>query len=759
MKNLLKPATALALTLALTACNSTPKPPPITPEEPIGTVTGQITADKISGMVSDKLLFGGTVDLIQAASRPGYIASLVGTVDKLGKLTLPLEEPPYAPLEVAIPPYGSDCDFTGTASNPAGQIVAYGAMLGYDKNDDPVATIQEKLTQGATTSDALVVRVYADTDQVLNGVVECYFRNYKLRYDLNLKAGWNVAEASGDNSNLIIKTLSKNARSTLNVTRLDAGVGVSLDDYSLKIKPGERLIRKASVYPIGGYSGAVKLSTDVPGLSVEPGSVTIAPPVTAQNVNPQGWAATGPLRALSADLSIQSVETTLTFVAAADAPDFNGTGELRVTGSDGKIVGREALAVGLIQPTFNISINSPDDRYTIYGNEQMELPVNLPSLNGFTDPIVVTLENAPSGIAAIPTTGQANEGVSLTLTVGAGVPAGDYDLTISGTSGLQVRRQTLKVRIQSKRSAIGTTPLTSLTLAPNGDLWGTQGQRLTQIRGEKIINTFNLPENVNLQRVQTGPDGSVWARATSGKLYRVSGGALQEIAAVGLTNYYEIPPFGIDKQGRVWLMMFDGFNTPTLNRIDPVTKENKVMATVKSANAPVPVVSDVTGSVVLFPAADGSLVKVDTSTGVSIATKQPIAKSTDQNNYQSITFITLDRNNKIWLTVASNQGEDSMKKVDISTMNVVKTVVLREQAFSTYNIPKIIVEDDQTAWLANGFFLYQLNLNDGSQKQLQVGYHPDGVSAISLAPQAGIAYSFGPQYITSPEQQYLRFQR
>ena len=761
--------TLLALALSLSACGSSTPPTtkpdtsgtiasPSTNPDPSGTTTPQLSADKVSGAVSDKLLWGGSVNLLSAASDPTSVTPLEGPIDSQGNLSLLLNTaPPYTDMGTALPPYGSDCVFTGTAPNTSGSIAAYGAMLAYDKQGNPVGTIQETLSAGASAAGAIVARIYADSDQQLHGVVNCSSSGYRLTYDLNLKAGWNTAEASGNNTVLTLKTLSGSAKSSLVLTRFDAGVGIAFDDYSpITLKPGERVSRKAAIYPIGGYSGTVKLSTNVPGLTVEPNSVTVTSPITAQKVKPTGWAAQPGIRALSSSLHTQDVDTTLTFVAAADAADFNGSAYVQATGADGSDLGQSYVQVNLSRPTFSVGVYLPSEWFTAYAGEQTTVPVYLNSYNGFADPIVVSLENALSGIAAPPTIGQANGGVSLPLTVDANVTAGDYEVVVAGTSGSQVQRWTLKLRVQSKRLAIGTTVLTSLTLAPNGDLWGAQGERLIQVRGEQIIGTIKMPQGVTAQRVKVGPDGSVWMLASSGKLYTVLTGTLQEVKDTG--NYYSQPDFAIDKQGRAWIVFFDGFNPLTLHRINASTREDTLIDAVKMTGGTIPVINDRTGDNVFVQSEGGRLTKVDTATGNITQTVNSLTPFIDVNTYQSIQFTTLDRQGGLWAIIGGNQGEAILKKVDPETMIVSRTLIIEGFSLQDTRETRLIVENDQTAWLASDSSVYRFNLTNQSQDQISLGQYPDIVNVMSLAPKTGIAYGFGQRY-SSSEQQYLRFQR
>ena len=338
----------LSLALALSACNPSTSLPQATGAGLSGQVVPiSVSADKLLGTVTDPLLLGGSVKLLSPASYPDGVEQVDGSIDGGGAVSLPLSAAPTQESFYFVPPPPSNCTFTGTASNVLGRINLYGQALAYTAQGDPLATLSEKLTAGAASSEAIVARIYADSNQDVQGNVQCA-GGYALSYDVSLTAGWNAVELVSNQGGASYKNLSDAARSVLSVTRLAAGVGVSLDSPSLTLKSGERLTLSATLSPMGGYSGAVTLSTDVPGLTVEPGAVTIgaAAPAAAQNLS--GWTGERQLRALStSSLRAQGLNTTLTFVAAANAPHFSGPANIVVTGSDGKVVGKSYLQVNL----------------------------------------------------------------------------------------------------------------------------------------------------------------------------------------------------------------------------------------------------------------------------------------------------------------------------------------------------------------------------------------------------------------------------
>ena len=62
-----------------------------------------------------------------------------------------------------------------------------------------------------------------------------------------------------------------------------ARVAMFLDTTSIVLKAGESATVNATIYQNGGISGKLDLSTDVPGVTVEPASVTL-PTLGTQSV-------------------------------------------------------------------------------------------------------------------------------------------------------------------------------------------------------------------------------------------------------------------------------------------------------------------------------------------------------------------------------------------------------------------------------------------------------------------------------------------
>ncbi|ULH14128.1 hypothetical protein MF271_02280 (plasmid) [Deinococcus sp. KNUC1210] len=381
-------------------------------DDPALAVTGSaIDPSTIQGTVSDSALFGGTATLISAGGYSDPATAISTGIGSAGQLSLTLPStPPRSDFFPAIPNpgYFSSCTFSGTTSDSAASIAAYIGFNAYSSGADPVATMQEQLVSGASVEGAQVGHLYTSQPLTLSGTVDCLFS--RTKYELNLNAGWNAVELSSVNSTTTIKTLSSTARSVLKVTRKTPGVTVSLDDTSpITLHPGERVTRNATFLQAGAYSGTVKLSTNIPGVSVEPSTVTLSP-LGTQTVKAESWPL-GNKTLTSAGLSsIQplSLGTPITFVAAADAPAHGNS----FTSSNDLLIISEANGTQLNTVDLRVYVQIPSVcvYYPPYNSISMNkggntvANVSVSSVNGYSGTVLVSVPDLPVGITIIPQT-------------------------------------------------------------------------------------------------------------------------------------------------------------------------------------------------------------------------------------------------------------------------------------------------------------------------------------------------------------------
>lgn len=140
---------------------------------------------------------------------------------------------------------------------------------------------------GSATST--LVHVYADIAQTYKGTVRCVTPSstYSYRTDVQMVAGWNALITDGTiSSDFSVVTAPAETWVRLSLSKLTAAVDIFLDTPNLTLTAGQSVTTNAIIYQIGDLSGKIDLSTDVPGVSVEPVSVTL-PVLGTQSVSGQ----------------------------------------------------------------------------------------------------------------------------------------------------------------------------------------------------------------------------------------------------------------------------------------------------------------------------------------------------------------------------------------------------------------------------------------------------------------------------------------
>jgi subtilisin family serine protease len=188
---------------------------------------------------------------------------------------------------------------------------------------------------------------------------------------------------------------------------------VATTPTSVTVTPGQTANYAASVTATGGFSGDVALS--VTGL---PASVGTA------SVSPASVTGTG-----SAQVTVNT---------AAAAPP--GSYPLTITGTSGSLT-RSATATLVVQPPPDFTVSATPSSRSVTVGGATSYTIGIGSLNGFTDPVALSLAGLPAsvGTATFSPTSIAGAGTSqLSVTTSAGAPPGSYPLTVTGSgSGIQ----------------------------------------------------------------------------------------------------------------------------------------------------------------------------------------------------------------------------------------------------------------------------------------------------------------------------------
>ncbi|MFB9992167.1 hypothetical protein ACFFLM_09365 [Deinococcus oregonensis] len=730
LTNLKLSGAMLGLTVLLTACpgngdGGVTPPPVVLP----GTV---LDASRVQGTVPGWTFGAGELTFYLPKGKKYVDASPI-QISTSGGVNSVL------PVPTTLGSYLDNCKLAAGATGSDFQA-EFAIPLAYAATNDFLGEITE-----TTTAGLALERVYTPSAATLKGIAMCSDTT-KLDLDFTVAAGWNalssVRTVGGGVTTFTVRNVASDTRVQLALDKADEEVTVIFPSPLLPtLRPGQSATLSAVLLQTGGISGAVTLETDVPGVTITPGTLNLSP-LSANSAGESGLAA--------ASLQPQRLQTNLTFNVAGNAQSFDGTMNVIVK-RGGVVVGTEPLRATIIGPTFGLGFDASQPRpVPLYANETANLAVVVSPSNGFNSPVALTLENAPVGISAVPTTGTSGT-VNMPLTVGANVTPGVYPITVVGTSGNLVVKTTTDLKINPRRAQLGLGMVSSLALAANGDLWGVQsnsaGASLVQIRAEQVINRFPLGSGASADQVRIGPDGSIWARGTGG-MYCLNGSSIQSFA-VGGSMYGNTPSFGLDGSGGAWFMWFNGFNVPELRHLDPATGQTTTVATIKTANMSVPVINDGSGQLVVFVASDGTFVRVNTATGESAASADPLFFAS--SGMESLRSFALDRQGQIWAAIGGTGPR--LVRLDLNSMTAAQTANIGNNPTISYN--NVVVENNQTAWFANSSSLTRLDLVTGTQSITPSDSYGDDIHTLGLAPTSGAAYTYGFQS-SQPSMEYLR---
>jgi len=212
--------------------------------------------------------------------------------------------------------------------------------------------------------------------------------------------------------------------------------------FPLMIRPGETVVTFAQIVSVNGFSGTVQL-----GIVPVPAGVTAT--LSTNSVTLTNSTSASVALTLTASPTITAGNVVL-FITGTSGNTFN-TGFLQLQITD------FSLAAGQVD-------------LTVPATGSATSSIFLSSLNGFTGFVNLQVTGAPSGVSAtiapssIVLSSGNSTSTSATLTVNAsGATAGNYDLTITGSSGPTVHKLTVKLHVTD--FTVTSSPST-LTLSP-----------------------------------------------------------------------------------------------------------------------------------------------------------------------------------------------------------------------------------------------------------------------------------------------------
>jgi len=255
----------------------------------------------------------------------------------------------------------------------------------------------------------------------------------------------------------------------------DGEIAVSLNPTSASVVQGGNTTVTATLTRSGGFTGAV---------------------VLAVTGNPAGVTA-----AVSNEVTSGAV-TTATITVTVGAGVAPGVYPLVVTGTGSGVTAATA--------SFSLTVTAAPAAYTLSlsaaaltipaGASAPTTTVNLARTN-FTGNVTLSVEGLPAGVtpAFAPNPATANSSV-LTLTVGAGVPAAVYNLTVRGVApGLADRTTPLTLTVSAAPAPSYTLSLSSAALSiPQGASTPTTTVNVNRINftGDVTLSVAGLPTGV-----------------------------------------------------------------------------------------------------------------------------------------------------------------------------------------------------------------------------------------------------------------------
>lgn len=633
-----------------------------------------------------------------------------------------------------LPTNGGSCNFTGTKSDTPGMSFVPNAVV-FSQQGDPLGSVEQAITSGGSAANSLVARLYSTSAATISGITKC--TDGSLHFDVSLSSGWNVVETYSVGNDIYLKNLASGVKAELKAYAFKPEVLVVLSPSELTFLnastgPGIATA-EAHLLQIGGYSGTVKLSTNIPELTVEPSTLTLNP-LAAQMVKGGTLASLG--------LREQRLDANLTFKYLGEnvsGKAFN----LIVTNPAGTQVGGGQGTVSASRPGFTLSAGTE-----VYGYPGEIRPLYV-SLSGtlLSQTITLTVDSNAAGITAMPTPVQFNAGsgsAQLPLNVPAGTTPGIYPVTITATSNDMIVHKEVQVKVLPARTALGQGSTTSIELAPNGDQWISVGADVVQFRNGQVISRVTLPSSTvpaTPAILKVANDGTVWAKA-QGVLYHLVGPNYTSYPIGGYGMDSQPKGFALDSQGRPWYMFFDGFHVPELRYWDLVNNQSVSVSvpSANTANQAVTVFNDVSKEHVFYIDANGYLVMVNTKTlQMTVSPNSLVFSSVGESFRQSF----IDRDGQLW--IYSNGPAQWLKRIDTNTLTATQTVNLTALGVLAQIYSLAAIENSSTGWFYinrnNTDTVLKVDLATGTQTNYPMDISGQKLYALGLS-SIGISYVF-----------------
>ncbi|WP_169737153.1 hypothetical protein [Deinococcus pimensis] len=597
-----KSLSVLGLTGLLTACGGAGTPS----SSPIPTPG----ADRIAGQVETWPLDAG---YIAALTFDGAISDIVDPIDADGSGRVDLRFPARPPATEQSSLLQGCTRVSSGDTPPSTSVAMYSGAMLLGREFDPAGELVET---DSTDPNTQILHVHSATAFTSGENLNC--SAVHLRTDLNLTAGWNLVGLKSDGSGALTLTSLPSATPKLTFSRYTKGVLPAFDATTVSLMAGNSIDMAVRFLQVGGYTGTVKLGTDVPGLTVEPSTITLTSPagIRAMSARPSTVQALG--------MRAASTTATITLRADADAPYVQGKARLIVSDASGEL-GSNPFDLYLSGKGVQVQIDH--DALTIERDHTATLPVRLYTLGGFNGAADVSVTGLPEGVTVAPATVnvQGYGTTTLKFVVGPAATPGVYDVNLIVQAGRQRTVLPIRITIPEPSVQVGTAPMTiyagettqlPVTLVPVSGFSGPVEIRLVDlppgvtapdvtrvdVDGTVGINvsltaatstTLNL-SNIKVQvkaaattvttpvtlrtvpaRFKLTNNGFVGAAVdSSGALWTSGDRTVQKIAPDGTTSSYDLPQFScgslnFGQDGFLWT------GSLPFTRIDPQTGDTR----------------------------------------------------------------------------------------------------------------------------------------------------------------------------------------
>lgn len=326
---------------------------------------------------------------------------------------------------------------TGANSEPAARTLYNSSINVYGVQGDLLGTVVEKVIAGAdaTKSSPIIVRLYSDRAFTFTG--SCTHKladgsSFKESVEISVSKGWNALVSTVNGNTLDLRNASADDRIQMAFESAAPGVAVLLESETVQFTTDSPVTINADIVQVGGYTGTVHLSTDIPGLSVEPATITLPSPPTLQ-----GQAVPDEVtleRHSRSGLKPQQVTTKLTFKYSGND---NLTSPFNIIVKDGanKQVGSGEGRLEVTRPGFTLYASGYN--LLLPRSNSLKFPVTLNATQNFTGEVTLSATGLPAGVTVTPTTVKLSGSAytELTLTSNASAAPGTYPITLTANGG------------------------------------------------------------------------------------------------------------------------------------------------------------------------------------------------------------------------------------------------------------------------------------------------------------------------------------